>query len=236
MEEEKWGTESSRVRRERKGESYVYYVCVLFYFIFSHVCLVGSTYIYYYEYFPYLFTFIYFFIFLFFSNYSNGAFQFSWRNTSFSSTSIKFSPFSRWIRWNCFGFLLFSSIICFSFDLGFLRVSMACNTNASNSIMQNNVVTSPALNQASEYYVHPREGLNSVIVSLKHDGSRYLAWTRPMHRALGAKNKFQFLDGSIPVPALQDLNRLVWVRRNNLIHSWIVNSVSSQIAQSIIFI
>jgi len=38
-----------------------YYVCVLCFF--SHVCLVGSTYIYYYEYFSYLFTFIYLFIY-----------------------------------------------------------------------------------------------------------------------------------------------------------------------------
>jgi len=49
---------------------FIMYVCYVFFS--SHVCLIGSTYIYYYEYFPYLFTFIYLFIF---SNYSNGAFH-----------------------------------------------------------------------------------------------------------------------------------------------------------------
>lgn len=84
---------------------------------------------------------------------------------------------------------------------------MARSTNTSTTIMQNNAVTNPALNRASKYYVHPSEEPDFVIVSPKLDGSSYLAWTRPMHIALGAKNKFQFVDGSIPIPALQDPNR-----------------------------
>lgn len=52
-------------------------------------------------------------------------------------------------------------------------------------------------------------------------------------RSLGAKNKFQFVDGSILILAPHDH---VWERCNNLIHSWLANSVSSLIAQSIIFI
>jgi len=61
-----------------------------------------------------------------------------------------------------------------------------------------------------EYYVHLSEGPNSVTVSPKIDGSNYLAWTRAMRRALGAKNKFQFVNGTILVPALGDPNRQAW--------------------------
>ena len=56
-----------------------------------------------------------------------------------------------------------------------------------------------------------------------------------MKRALRTKNKFGFVDGSVPIPPMDDLNRNGWERCNNLIHSWIINSVSPQIAQTIVF-
>jgi hypothetical protein len=58
-----------------------------------------------------------------------------------------------------------------------------------------------------------------------------------MRRALGAKLKFEFLDGSIPVPASAfDPSFRAWSRCNMLIHSWLMNSVDPSIAQSIVFI
>jgi hypothetical protein len=52
-----------------------------------------------------------------------------------------------------------------------------------------------------------------------------------MRRALGAKLKFEFLDGSIPVPASTfDPSFRAWSRCNMLIHSWLMNSVDSSIA------
>lgn len=56
-----------------------------------------------------------------------------------------------------------------------------------------------------------------------------------MKRALGTKNKFAFVDGYVPMPPMYDLNRNVWERCDNLIHSWIINSISPQIAQTIVF-
>ena len=56
-----------------------------------------------------------------------------------------------------------------------------------------------------------------------------------MKRALGTKNKFDFIDGSLPIPPPDDLNCNAWERCNDLIHSWILNSVSPQIAQTIVF-
>jgi hypothetical protein len=57
-----------------------------------------------------------------------------------------------------------------------------------------------------------------------------------MRRALGGKLKLEFIDGSIPVPADQfDPSFRSWNRCNMLVHSWIMNSVSESIAQSIVF-
>lgn len=57
-----------------------------------------------------------------------------------------------------------------------------------------------------------------------------------MERALGAKNKLAFINGSICVPSINDLNRSAWERCNCLVHSWILNCVSPAIAQTIIFL
>jgi len=43
------------------------------------------------------------------------------------------------------------------------------------------------------------------------------------------------VDGSIPISPSDDLNRSAWERCNHLIHSWILNSVSPQIVQTIVF-
>jgi hypothetical protein len=58
-----------------------------------------------------------------------------------------------------------------------------------------------------------------------------------MRRALGGKMKYDFVDGSIPVPTDQfDPSFRAWTRCNMLVHSWIMNSVTESIGQSIVFI
>jgi len=91
------------------------------------------------------------------------------------------------------------------------------------------------LDTNSPYYVHPSEGPNSILVTPLLDGSNYLAWHRSMKRALGVKNKLAFLDGSIPILPADDLNCSAWERCNYMVHSWMLNSVSPQIAQTIVF-
>ena len=54
--------------------------------------------------------------------------------------------------------------------------------------------------------------------------------------ALSVKNKLGFIDGSIPKPAASDESLLnSWIRNNNVVISWILNSVSKEISASIIF-
>jgi len=87
----------------------------------------------------------------------------------------------------------------------------------------------------SIFYVHPSEGPNYVLVAPPLDGTNYLAWSRSMIRAFGAKNKLKFIDGSMEIPDEDDLNRNVWEQCNHLIKSLIINSVSPQIAQTLVF-
>ncbi|CAJ2629828.1 unnamed protein product [Trifolium pratense] len=57
-----------------------------------------------------------------------------------------------------------------------------------------------------------------------------------MRRALGGKMKFEFVDGTFPVVTDKfDPSYRAWNRCNMLVHSWILNSVSDSIAQSLVF-
>lgn len=49
--------------------------------------------------------------------------------------------------------------------------------------------------------------------------SNYLVWSRSMQRALWAKNKLSFMDGSIEVPDSLDMNRETWEQCNYLVPS-----------------
>jgi hypothetical protein len=62
------------------------------------------------------------------------------------------------------------------------------------------------------YYVHPSEGPNSVSIQPQLNGSNYISWSRSIERALGAKNKLAFINESIHVPSINDLNRSAWER------------------------
>jgi hypothetical protein len=94
----------------------------------------------------------------------------------------------------------------------------------------------PSSDPSSPYFVHASDGPSSVKVTPVLNGSNYHAWSRTMRRALGGKLKLEFIDGTIPVCVDPfDPSYRAWNRCNMLVHSWILNSVSDSIAQSLVF-
>ena len=91
-------------------------------------------------------------------------------------------------------------------------------------------------NPSSPYFLSSNESPTLVLVSTVLDGPNFHQWHRAMSMALLSKNKLQFVDGSIPVPARGDATFSAWQRCNNMVISWLIHSVSSSIAQSIIWI
>ncbi|CAJ2652940.1 unnamed protein product [Trifolium pratense] len=97
--------------------------------------------------------------------------------------------------------------------------------------------TDPVLDNSSPYFVHPGDGPSSVVVTPLLTGSNYQSWARSMKRALGAKMKLEFVDGSLPQPEDDfDPAFRAWHRCNQLVSSWILNSISPSIAQSVVFL
>ncbi len=86
------------------------------------------------------------------------------------------------------------------------------------------------------YYLHHGDSPGSVLVSLPLDGDNYHTWSRSMIMALTAKNKLGFVDGSITKPAPTASTYLPWIRCNTMVLSWIINSVSKDIAASVIYL
>nr|KYP60917.1 hypothetical protein KK1_023337 [Cajanus cajan] len=81
----------------------------------------------------------------------------------------------------------------------------------------------------SSYYIHPGKNLTVVLVNPPLNNNNYHGWARWMKRSMISKNKYKFLDGFINVPDASE-------KCNNIFHSWILNSISPSIAQSIVYI
>jgi hypothetical protein len=108
--------------------------------------------------------------------------------------------------------------------------------SAVTRAVDSNPPLDPQLDQTSPYYVHRSDEPSWVTITPKLNDSNFHAWARSMKRALGSKMKLDFIDGSIP-PVVDnfDTSFCAWNHCNMLVFSWILNSVSEQIASSVVF-
>ncbi|KAL4379256.1 hypothetical protein GQ457_02G035690 [Hibiscus cannabinus] len=91
-------------------------------------------------------------------------------------------------------------------------------------------------NDSNPYYLHQSDSLGMVLVSQPLVNDNYNSWKRSMVMALSAKNKLGFVDGSISAPPSTNTDLLhSWNRANNMVNSWILNSVSKDIAASLLY-
>lgn len=94
----------------------------------------------------------------------------------------------------------------------------------------------PCLDPSSPYHIHPSENPSSVSIYPTLDGNNYHSWSRSIRMALISKNKIGFLAGTIPAPDVHSPSYPSWERCNTLVMSWLLNSLSPPIAQSVIFL
>ncbi|XP_020202292.1 uncharacterized protein LOC109788067 [Cajanus cajan] len=84
-------------------------------------------------------------------------------------------------------------------------------------------------------FLHHSDGPGLVLTSELLDHKNYTTWSRAMHVALSVKNKLPFTDGTLSKPDVEDPTFVAWNRGNNVVISWIYNSVSKEIITSILF-
>ncbi|KAJ1376285.1 Gag-polypeptide of LTR copia-type [Sesbania bispinosa] len=85
----------------------------------------------------------------------------------------------------------------------------------------------------SPYHITPSDNSSLQIVSHPLEGDNFNSWYNAMHLALVSRNKIVFVNGSLPKPPETDENYASWVRNNNIVASWINNSLSKKIAAGI---
>ncbi|XP_060186369.1 uncharacterized protein LOC132615795 [Lycium barbarum] len=84
-------------------------------------------------------------------------------------------------------------------------------------------------------YIHPSDSPGMCLVSSFFNGKGYGGWRRGVLIALSAKNKVGFIDGTITQPAVTDETFKSWTRCNNMVISWILNSLSKEIAETVLY-
>ncbi|XP_042958069.1 uncharacterized protein LOC122293593 [Carya illinoinensis] len=95
---------------------------------------------------------------------------------------------------------------------------------------------SPSSNAASPFFLHPSDNPGVVLVTQLLFGDNYHTWCRSMTMAISAKNKLGFVDGTITKPASTASLFSSWLHCNNMVISWLLNSISPEIAASVLYV
>ena len=97
--------------------------------------------------------------------------------------------------------------------------------------------TSPkAIIEASNLYnLHHSDHPGMVPVSKVLEEDNYNTWSRAMRISLSAKNKIGFVTGSIKSPPLTNDSFSSWRQCNDMVISWLLNSIHPDIANSVIY-
>jgi hypothetical protein len=97
--------------------------------------------------------------------------------------------------------------------------------------------TGSSMDSANPFFLHNGDSPGAVLVSQPLTGENYNTWSRSMTLSLNAKNKLGFINGSLPKPSDETgAQYQAWIRCNDMIISWILNSISKEIASSVIYI
>ncbi|XP_074323891.1 uncharacterized protein LOC141660806 [Apium graveolens] len=111
------------------------------------------------------------------------------------------------------------------------------STSASYSAATADSTTMPStLDCNHSYYIHPSDSPGMQITTVILTENNYNQWRRSMELALSSKLKLGFVDGTYVKPAANSTLLIHWTRYNNMITSWILNSVTVEIRNSIVYI
>ena len=85
-------------------------------------------------------------------------------------------------------------------------------------------------------YIHPSDNPSLILVPVSFEGVGYRSWRRGVMRSLSVKNKFGFITGEFKRPPSTSPQFRQWERCDNMVISWILNSLSKDIADSVEYV
>ncbi|XP_016435728.2 uncharacterized protein LOC107761944 [Nicotiana tabacum] len=85
------------------------------------------------------------------------------------------------------------------------------------------------------YFLHSSDAPGMTLVNSPFDRRGYPGWRRSVLIALSAKNKIGFINGVCVEPDLGSKEHPQWSRTNDMVTSWLLNSLSKEIGDSVIY-
>ncbi|XP_035542195.1 uncharacterized protein LOC118344843 [Juglans regia] len=85
----------------------------------------------------------------------------------------------------------------------------------------------------SPYLLHPSDSPSLTLVNGLLTGDNYPKWQKAMTRALNAKNKLCFVDGTLKAPEPNTPEYTRWNQTKDMVLTWILNSISPSLANSL---
>ncbi|XP_075098788.1 uncharacterized protein LOC142175707 [Nicotiana tabacum] len=107
--------------------------------------------------------------------------------------------------------------------------------NTANTLAPNTTGGIPTIDSNHAYLFHFSDAPGMSLVNTAFDGKGFQGWRRSVLIALFAKNKIGFINGACPAPALTSRDYQPWSRCNDMVTSWLLNSLSKDIGDSVIY-
>lgn len=107
---------------------------------------------------------------------------------------------------------------------------MATNRSNSETRSQVDLYENP-------FYLHSNDHAGLILVSDRlTSGADFHSWKRSVRLALNVRNKLGFVNGTISKPSENDPTFGSWSRCNDMVATWLLNSVSKTISASLLYI
>ncbi|GKE09155.1 cysteine-rich receptor-like protein kinase 8 [Tanacetum coccineum] len=103
-------------------------------------------------------------------------------------------------------------------------------SSLNNPSNLNNLENNPfndEINSNHPLYLHQTDHPGLILISKKLTGfDNYSSWKRSLMIALNAKNKMKIITGEFVEPRVDSELRALWERNNEMLISWILNTMS----------
>lgn len=105
----------------------------------------------------------------------------------------------------------------------------------TDSTLTSGTVGSTSMDSSSPYFLHPSDSLGMSLVNFIFEGKGYGGWRRSILIALSTKSKLGFIDGTCKAPDATSPDYKLWNKSNDMVTSWLLNSLSKDIVDSVIY-
>lgn len=106
----------------------------------------------------------------------------------------------------------------------------------NSSVMASSSSTTTAIDVNHPLFLHSSDNPGMLLVNQLLIDQNYSQWSRSIKLALSAKMKLGLIDGTVIQPASSSSTYLQWTRCNDMVVSWLLNSISSDIRNSVSYL